>query len=127
MFVFSPSNFFKNILTTPLVIKNTRLKLALVIQTDCYSKTSDPYKHMYHITSYTNIVILAKGQYYNNQRIIFLLTNTTSVICKCGALSLFLSLVIILSVLPSNFIISAAKGWRYHLVLILNVILFEFC
>ena len=52
------------------------------------------------------------------------LTNTTSAICSFGTLSLLLSLVIILPVPPSNFIVSGVKSSRYHLGLILNVIIF---
>ena len=39
-------------------------------------------------------------------------TNTTSVISKWGPLSPFLSLVILFSVLPSNFIVSGVKSSR---------------
>ena len=39
-------------------------------------------------------------------------TYTTSVISRCGTFSLFLSLVILFSVFPSNFIVSDVKSYR---------------
>ena len=51
-------------------------------------------------------------------------TNTTSLILRCGTFSPFFSLVILFSVLKSNFIVSGVKSSRLYLFLILNVILF---
>ena len=51
--------------------------------------------------------------------------NTTSVISRCGTFSPFLSLVILFSVLLSNFIVSSVKSSRMYQFLILNVILFS--
>ena len=48
-------------------------------------------------------------------------TNTTSLILRCGTFSLFFSLVILFSVLPSNFIVSGVKSSRLYPFLILNV------
>ena len=48
-------------------------------------------------------------------------TNTTSLILRCGTFSPFFSLVILFSVLKSNFIVSGVKSSRLYLFLILNV------
>ena len=48
-------------------------------------------------------------------------TNTTSLISRCGTFSPFFSLVILYSVLPSNFIVSGVKSSRLYPFLILNV------
>ena len=52
-------------------------------------------------------------------------TNTTFVISRCGTFSPFLSLVILFSLLPSNFTFSGAKSSRFYPSLILNAILFS--
>ena len=52
-------------------------------------------------------------------------TNNTYVISRCATFSPFLSLAILFSVLPSNFIVSGVKSSRWYPVLILNVILFS--
>ena len=52
-------------------------------------------------------------------------TNATSVISRCGTFSLFLSLIILFSVLPSNFIVPGVKSSRLYRFFILNVILFS--
>ena len=52
-------------------------------------------------------------------------TNTTSVVSKSGAFLPFLSLVILLLVFRSNFIVSSVKNLRKYPVLILNLILFS--
>ena len=51
---------------------------------------------------------------------------TTSVISRCSTFSPLLSLVILFSVLPSNFIVSGVKHSRLYPFLILYVILFQF-
>ena len=53
------------------------------------------------------------------------LTNTTSLVPKSGAFLPFLSLVILLLVFRSNFIVSSVKNLRKYPVLILNLILFS--
>ena len=50
-------------------------------------------------------------------------TNTTSLIYKWGTFSPFLSLVILLLVLPNNFIVSRVKICRQYPIFIFNVIL----
>ena len=60
-----------------------------------------------------NLVDNHYWQYYNE----LILTS------RCGPFSPFLSLVILFSVLPSNFIASGVKSSRLHPFLILNVIL----
>lgn len=55
------------------------------------------------------------------------LTNITSVTSNCGNLSLFLSFVILFSVLPSSFRVLGVKCSRQDRVLIFSVIPFEFC
>ena len=52
-------------------------------------------------------------------------TNTTCVISRCGTFSKFLSLDILLSVLPNSLIASGVKSSRWYPVLILYVILFS--
>ena len=52
-------------------------------------------------------------------------TNTTSVVSKCGTFSPFLSLVILFSVLPSNFTVLGVKSSKLYPFLILTVILFS--
>ena len=50
-------------------------------------------------------------------------TNTTSLSSRYGTFSLFLTLVILFSVLPSNFVVSGVKTSRLYPFIILNVIL----
>ena len=50
-------------------------------------------------------------------------TNTTSVISKLGKFSPSLFLVILLLVLPSNFIVSGVKSLKYYLAFTLKVVL----
>ena len=52
-------------------------------------------------------------------------TNTASVISKWGTFSAILFLVILILVLPRNFIVSGIKSSRYYPVFILDVILFS--
>ena len=52
-------------------------------------------------------------------------TNATSLISIWGKFSLLLSFVILLSVIPSNFIISGIISSRKYPSLILNVIMFS--
>ena len=68
-----------------------------------------------HIYDSSRMLIIIINKYYN----------TTPVISKGGTFSPFLSLVILFSVLPSNFFVSGVKSSGYYPDLLLDGILFS--